>query len=262
MSKETYAEKIAKLLRKAESTTPEEAELLYQKAQELMAKYSIDEAMVAAASGTSARNDDPIVKEEFVCVGIYRHALVELTFHVLHNNGIKVVQAHGSPWRQVNGKVYKETRVLYAVGYKSDIDRARALEISLHLQAMRAENQWWSEHQGLYGHVTSGEKHRARRGFLFGFSTGAGVKLAEATSRGRKLADEEHGSDSVALVLRDKSLMVQDEFTKLFPDLRSVKDRKSRGDSFARSKGYEKGKTADVGQPGISGRRKALNTGK
>ena len=39
---EKYAEKIAKLLAKAESTTPAEAELLLEKAQSLMSQYAVD----------------------------------------------------------------------------------------------------------------------------------------------------------------------------------------------------------------------------
>jgi hypothetical protein len=251
-SQESYAEKIAKLLAKAESTTPEEAEALVSKAQELMAKYAIDEAMIAAARGLSGSKSNPIVSEEFVSVGIYRFPLERLTFYVLRTNGIQVIKLSQPGWRTVDGKVFKEADVLVGVGYKADIDRARVLATSLMLQAIRAENTWWKEHQPLYRGAKRGG-HFARRGFLFAFADGVYKKLTEATARGRKAAEEEHGGDSVALVLRDKSLAVKDAFEEMFPETRKSKDRKDKGDMFARAHGFESGQRADVGQPGMSG---------
>jgi hypothetical protein len=148
---------------------------------------------------------------------------------------------------------------MMAVGLKSDLDRARVLVTSLHLQALRAENSWWKENEILYAGLKSGEKHKARRGFLFAFAEGAGTKLREATARGRKAADLEHGGESVALVLRDKSLAVSEKFDELFPTRRSVKDRKNHGDAFARSHGHAAGLRSDVGQPGVGGSKRELN---
>lgn len=257
---ETWADKISKLLRKAESTdSAEEAEAFYSKAQELMAKYAIDEAMLAAARDFKDVGANPIIKQEFVIYGIYRYPLMNLCFAVLRNNGLKAVLLYGSPWRTVGGRVYKETQVLDAVGYKTDLERASLLYTSLQLQALRAENIWWKEHKPLYSHLKPSKQHQARRGFLFAFAEGANKKLAEATQRGKKAAETEHGSDSVALVIRDKSLKVQDEFNKHYPSTVSLKDRKNHGDQFARSHGYEAGQRADVGQSNLGGNRKEIN---
>ena len=255
---ETYAVKIEKLLRKAESTSPQEAELLYAKAQELMTKYAIDEAMLAAARGLSGKKDDPVISKDFVVVGIWRFPLGRLTYQILINNMIKAIQLSDPGWRKVNGKVYKETYVLAAVGLKSDIERASVLETSLHLQALRAENAWWADHSHLYSNLSKSKQHIHRRGFLFAFADGAGVKLREATQRGKAAAEAEHTKDSVALVLRDKSMAVKDEFNRLFPHTRQVKDRRNHGGDFARSHGYEAGQRADVGQPGFAGTRKGI----
>lgn len=254
-TQETYADKIAKLLRKAESTTPEEAELLFAKAQELMAKYAIDDAMVREAMGDKAPND-PLVREEFVMVGLYRYALARMTFLLLHYNDVKVLKLSDPGWRQVGSKVYKENEVYVAVGYKSDIDRCRVLETSLHLQALRAENAWWRENMGLYSGLPKSKQHLARRGFLFAFAEGAGLKIKEATAKGRQVAEEEHGSTSVALVLQSKEIRVQLEFERQFPETRNVKDRKNHGDSWARQHGYAAGKNADVGQPGLKNKER------
>lgn len=249
---EKWADKIAALLRKAESTTePQEAEVFFAKAQELMAKYAIDEALLRAA-GKDTTND-PIVMEEFVTVGIYRHALYMLDHYVALNNGCKTIEITGSPWRSVDGKMFKETRVLKIVGCKSDIDRTRMLATSLKLQCMRAEATWWKENSRLYSNFKKSEQHQARRGFMLAFGTGANTKMAQATARGRQAAEAEHGANSVALVLRDKSLKVQDKYDEMFPDRRSKTSRLAAGDAYARNEGYAAGQRADVGQEGLRG---------
>lgn len=246
---ETMADKIAKLLLKAESTTPEEAEELYQKAQELMAKYAIDEAMLEAARGIGNR-ENPIIAEEFVNIGIYRFPLSRLTFFVMKANGLECIQLSDPGWREVDGKVYKETEVLVGVGYQNDVERVKLLRTSLMLQAMRAEAAWWKKNKDLYESEKKFKQHRARRGFLFAFADGAYQKLHDAYAKGKKDAEEEHGSESVALVLRDKSLAVKNKFEMMFPDIRKVKDRKDKGDAWARANGYEAGQKADVGTGG------------
>ena len=249
---ETYAEKIAKLLRKAESTSPEEAALLYAKAQELMTKYAIDEAMIAAAKGD--KTSDPILHEEFVLTGGFRVALGNLTYQVLINNGLKAVLLQGG-WREVGGKVVKQTYILEATGFKSDLNRARILDTSLQLQAATAMTAWWKENRDLY---SDREGFLARRQFLFSFAAGAGEKLRTATARGKAAAEAEHSASSVALVLRDRSLMVQDEFTKRHPNLKNVKSRQTAGSAWAGAAGREAGRNADVGQPGVGGNRRSI----
>jgi len=253
--KAKYADKIAALLRKAEKTDhPEEAEAFYSKAQELMAKYAIDEAMLEASRGKQARSSDPIVKEEFVLTGSFREALRDLTAHVLRNNGVKVIKLSDPGWREVGGKVYKQVVVLVGVGYKSDLDRARILDTSLQLQAMQAQTRFVKEYKYLY--TRDRDLFLARRQFLFDFASGAGTKLSEATARGRAEAEKEHGSTGVALVLRDKDMMVADKFTQFFPHVRNVRRRQAAGDAFAGGKGYEAGRRADVGQPAAGGGKK------
>lgn len=260
---ETYADKIAKLLRKAESTTPEEAELLYAKAQELMTKYAIDEAMINAAR--KGKNVDPIAQEEFVLTGIYRFPLADLTRFTLQLNGIKVVrlvvgQGNNSPPRTIGGKLFKQTMVFQVVGYKSDLDAIRLLDASLQLQALRAESEWWRANGDRYNGLKPSQKHLQRREFLFAFAEGVAVKLAEATAKGRKAAEEEHGSSSVALVLQSKEMRVQMEFDRLHSDRQDDKSKKQRGGDHAGDAGFEAGRNADVGQPGLASNRKQLRS--
>src|SRR5262245_5193795 len=231
MSERNYADTIAKLLAKAESTThPEEAEIFWQKAQELMAKYAIDEAMLEAARGF--RQDDPVTEEEFVVVGIYRFALQYLAITVMRNNDLEVYQKTGKLWRRLDGKVFKETVVLVGFGYKSDIDRARALYTSLLLQATRAENAWWKENEYLYRHEKRGG-HYARRQFLTSYAGGVSEKLAAASRKAQAEAAEEHGTDSVALVLQSKEMKLKSEFKAAHPNLKPSRSRYQGGSVFA-----------------------------
>lgn len=252
MTQEKWADKIAALLRKAESTTPEEAEALMSKAQELMAKYAIDEAMIRAAQGSKTKHSDPITWDEFVTVGIYRHALYKIDYYCLLVFGCQVIEIPGSPWKTIDGRVFKETRVLRAVGLTSDIHMARMMATSLKLQCMRAESVWWKEHQHLYKGLKHSEQHRARRGFMFAFGAAAFTKLKEANARAKTSAESEHGRDSVALVLRDKSMIISDEFNRVYPQTRKTRSRINQGDTFAQLHGYKAGERADVGVTSIS----------
>src|SRR4026208_2027649 len=89
MSKqEKYAEKIAALLRKAESTTPEEAELLVEKAQQLMTQYAISEAMLDAARGVER---DEIDQTPIKMTGVFREAIGELLWAIAASNNCRAV---------------------------------------------------------------------------------------------------------------------------------------------------------------------------
>jgi hypothetical protein len=254
---EKYVDKINGLLRKAESTTPEEAELLYAKAAELMAKYQIDEAMLMAkehkARGT-------VQSEKFVSVSIWRFPINELKWRVAMAMGLKVIQLQKDIWREVNGKTYKENEVLDIFGFNEDIEMFKMLITSLEIQMMRAENTWWQEHAHLYTNISKSKQHNTRRGFMFAFAQGAASKYTEVGRKAQKQAEAEHGSESVALVLRDKSLEIADAFKSAYPHTKSTSDRKSRGDAYAQSAGYVAGQNADVGQSGVgSGSAKQLN---
>jgi len=254
-----YAEKIAKLLAKAESTTPEEAEALTAKAQELMAQYAIDEAMIEAARGFSGESSK-YTEEEFVSIGIYRFPLAELTHRVLIVNGLKAFVWSGKNPRTIDGKLYKETVVFVGCGTKGDLDRTRVLVTSLMLQAISAENAWWREHKHEHDWKPKGG-HYERRQFLYSFALGVHSKMKAAAERGKKTAEAEHSSGSVALALRDKSLAVQEQFEKRHPDLRAKGGGAVRGGGQeAHAAGHAAGLNANTGQPTVSGGgRGALN---
>lgn len=257
--RERYADKIAKLLAKAESTTPEEAELLQSKAQELMTRWQIDEAMVQAARGFDQTSHE-IVMEEFVVVGIYRFPLAQLCRYVTSVNDCKRVILEGKNQRTIDGKLFRETIVFETVGYKSDLDRARMMFASLQLQAVRAENAWWKENEPFHAHEKRGG-HYSRRQFLFSFADAVGLRLHAAKQKAQQAAEQEYDNadTSVALVLRDKSSMVLEKYEELYPGVETHKASTYKGGAYqAHQAGKEAGEKADLGGNKVGGSRKSL----
>jgi hypothetical protein len=271
---EQYADKITKLLRKAESTdSVHEAEALFQKAQELMTEYAITEAMLNEARGSHAVKDE-FITEEFVHTGSFRVALGNVTWQAMLNNNIKAVLIQDSP-RVIDGKERKQTYILKATGFKSDMDRFRALCASLQLQAVRAGTRWWNEHReaNTYAYLDPKRAERQlfldRRQFISSFGDGVGAKMREATRAGREAAERaaaersktsmEIAKHSVELVLQSREVLLVDEFKRLYPHLRSVSQRQNSGSSASANAGYAAGRNADVGQPGLGGNRRGLN---
>jgi len=256
-----YADKIAALLRKAESTPhPEEAESFFTKAAELMAKYRIDEAMLAQREGRKA--DDQYAEEEFVTIGIYRHALYWLDCYCLWAAGCELYEISRPGPRTLDGKEYKQTRVIVGAGFKSDLDSARMLATSLKLQAMRAETSWWDANEYRYEWDTKGNQHAARRGFMLAYAQGAWTIMKKANKEAEQAAQDEQGEGtSVALVLANKSDIVKHEFQKRHSDLREGRaSRMNDGGYEARAAGYAEGKKADVGTGKVGSGRKAITS--
>jgi hypothetical protein len=260
---EKYADKIALLLRKAESTTPQEAELLISKAQELMTKYAIEEAMIDAARGVER---DEITEEEFIYVGIFRKALGALGYYIMQANGCRGVYAEWPSFTDADGKTWKEVYRLNAIGFKSDIERIRALDASLQLQATTAMTRWWKEEDRSW--YSRADAYKARREFLFAFASGVNNRLHIAKRAGEKAAAKdvvsqtsqtaEEATASVALVLRSRKDRVDDWIDEKYGKLRSSSSRSyASGGAGARTAGFSAGSRADIGQPGM-GSRKAI----
>ena len=252
---ETYADKINKLLLKAESTTPEEAELLMAKAQELMAKYAIDEAMIAAAAGKSPQRGD-VVREYLDIVGKFRIALVRLAYYVLLVNDCKAVLYSKAPAVTIDGKVYRQVERLEIVGFKSDIEASKLLFASLNIQAARAMVSWWKENEHRYYGARDGG-HLHKRQFILSFANATYERLKAAKERGKTSAKEEHGS-GMELVLRDRSQMVLEKYNELYPDVESSKQRLKGGDYASHQAGHAAGQKADIGDPKLGGSKKQI----
>lgn len=177
--------KIQALLAKAEGgTTPEEAEALIAKAQQLMARYAIDEAML--------RHDQPStdkpVAVEITLEAPYAAAKVSLINVIAKSNGCQLVSLG-------NGRVWLG-------GFSSDVESTKALFSSLLVigtAAMVAERRRHPE--------VHGRSFASSFWHMFGYRIGK--RLEEARQAAEAEAGAERGAHSVALALVDRSRAVK-----------------------------------------------------
>jgi hypothetical protein len=236
-----YAERIAKLLRKAEATDNEaEAEAFTNKAQQLMIKYAVSEEMLDAARGLERK--DTIIRDTIEYHGIFHMALYKIGMAIADHNDVK-------------GLIYKPRGLathLILVGYSRDVERVRLLDASIQLQANVAMRKWYRT-QNTKGY-TPMDKSIFRRQFFFSYAQGVDSRLREARRLGVAEAEKETGMSS-ALVLRDKGALVDAAVANMFGRLGYAKDRYKRGNRAAAEAGYAAGRNADVGQPRVGSRR-------
>jgi hypothetical protein len=168
---ERMLSRIRALLAKAESTEyAEEAEALSARAQELMAKYSIGQALLAAESG---RKDDPAGRRIAVD-NPYEAAKTSLLQAVATANRCRVV------WS-------KEVGLATVVGFDADLDAVELLFTSLLVQASSAMLHAGSR-QDAYGR----SRTRAfRQSFLVAYAIRIGERLSQAAEHATKEAAAE-----------------------------------------------------------------------
>lgn len=191
-------EKVRALLAKAESTTfPEEAEALSAKAQELMARHAIDEAMVGAGgaaplegapTGVRVPVDDP-----------YASAKSILLSEVASANRSRAVWSKGLGFSTV-------------VGFESDLEFVEVLYTSLLVQATSAMVAAGSQ-------VDRSGRSRTRsfrQAFLLAYATRIGHRLRAAEAASRAAAAQVYG-DALLPVLADRSAAVRAVEAEAFP---------------------------------------------
>lgn len=247
---ERYVDKINKLLRKAESTTPEEAEALTAKAQELMATYAITMAMLAD------REDKPkeeLVEETVTFTGTYQKALKKIAFAVMAANECEGFYRNHD-WQS---PPYQEVVIC---GFESDVERVKMLVASLQIQCVSAMQTWWKERRDEVSWMSAGEKWRDRREFIFGFAAGLGLKLKKAKAEGAKEAAQEEAermggvsenlaeaTESVALVVRKRADQVKDWYDeKHGKSVRFISDRYTPGTQTGKAAGLTAGMSANT----------------
>lgn len=224
---------IAQLLKKAESTTPEEAEALTAAAERLMVKYAIDQAVIDARRIKEGKTHEKIVQLPIIFEGVYRNDLLDL--------GASVIYALGEI-RALQSKRPDHT-TLYVVGFESDAQQAEVLIRSLHMQAMVALKAWWYEarYTPRYEFMRDAAKKQARRQFIRSFGYGAAARIRESK---RLILDEM--SSGTDLVLVDRGQKVQD-----FVDGMTLRPNRDKGfkhyDHGAATAGNEAGRNANTG---------------
>lgn len=196
-----YIDKVKALLAKAESTPfMEEAQALTEKAQELMAKYAITEAMLAAAKG----GGDKIDRREYIVEAPYSEAKAALVFAVGHAN-----HCEGIYWGSA------QRRRIVLVGYQNDLDNVSVLLTSLLIQSANALSYSvkFEKPAGEHGKTYSNS-------FLHAYASRIGNRLKEANKHAVEEYEQET-SQSTALVLRDRGELVKEAYTTYFPNTRT-----------------------------------------
>jgi hypothetical protein len=220
-------DRVRKLLAKAEdeSCTPPEAEALTAKAAELMAKYGIDRALLAAAQ---PETDAPASR----FVDIY-NPWGKVRAHLLCGLGaalrcqcIMVTTSAGLR--------------IHVFGYASDIERADLLYTSVLIQMwhglIAAQVPEWNASPRAW-----------RRSWLLGFAAAVigRVRAAEDAARAQSEQAAPAGAPSrTALVLADRELVIRTAVQQEYPHTRTARLTYS-GTGYGA--GYAQGQRADIG---------------
>ncbi|MDI2130352.1 DUF2786 domain-containing protein [Yinghuangia seranimata] len=208
--------RIRGLLAKAESTEfPEEAEALTAKAQELMARYSIDAALVDRSGG------GPGVGPGAIRIGVdapYDGAKALLLNAVAEANRCRTVWSRDFGFSTV-------------IGFDPDLDAVELLYTSLLVQATAA--------MGRAGSRGRSRSRSFRQSFLVAYAGRIGDRLAAATKQAEATHEAAHpGADGIPAaasdllpVLAARDVAVQATTDRLFPELTThrVKIRDEEG---------------------------------
>lgn len=235
---EAKIELITKLLAKAESTTPEEAEALTEHAERLMLKYGIERARIDEQHGRGGRGHEEIVTERMLFSGSYARDIRGL--------GASVATALGAI-RPLYSSNHGGEVIMYLVGHASDVRQAQLLIASLQVQSMVAMRSWWSTERHRYRWDTESDRRRARSGFVRGFGAGAAERIRE--SRRTIVEDSDAGTD---LVLVSRSQRVDAAAAAMT----TGRGRPRRGtDAEAFRHGRHSGLEASTGEQAVGARR-------
>ncbi|MBV9092950.1 MAG: DUF2786 domain-containing protein [Streptosporangiaceae bacterium] len=230
-------DRVRKLLAKAEAegVTPPEAEALTAKAAELMARYGIDRARLAAARPDTDRPDSRIIDIDNPWAQVRAHLLAGLAGAMR----CQCVLLHAS----------RPGARIHVFGYTSDLERADILYTSLLLQMAR----------GLAGCAVPAavRSPRAwRRSWLLGFVTAvvARVRAAEDRAAASAEADPDSGPGT-ALVLADRAVVIKRQVERAYPIMRKTRITYS-GNGYRA--GYAQGERADIGSARLGPAARAL----
>ncbi|HUB43091.1 MAG TPA: DUF2786 domain-containing protein [Streptosporangiaceae bacterium] len=228
-------DRVRKLLAKAEAegVTTAEAQALTAKAAELMAKYGIDRALLAATRPETDKPGDRIVDIYNPWGRVQAHLLCGLAA-ALRCQSILVTADSG-------------LRV-HIFGYESDLERTDVLYTSVLIQ------MW----HGLVGAEVPADAYSVRawrRSWLLGFAAAVIARVRTAEHRAEQSASQAPAGQTsrTALVLADRSMVIRQNVAQAYPRTRTARVTYT-GSGYG--DGYEQGKRADIGS-GKLGRKRA-----
>jgi hypothetical protein len=224
-------ERVRKLLAKAEDPgcTPEEAAALNDKAAELIARYGVDRALLAAASPGVDPVGDRVIHIDAP--------------YALDKAGLLAAVAYALRCRSVRRKQWRTGGYVHSThlfGCAADLERTELLYTSLLVQAS----------YGLAAaHVPAWEPLATfRRSWLAGFTQAVQRRLEEAERRACAAADA--SGPSMALVLADRTDRVARRVSEVYPRLARSARRHLIGSGMG--DGYIAGQRADLGGTRLS----------
>ena len=232
-------DRVHKLLAKAEdeSVTPPEAQALTAKAAELMAKYGIDRALLAADRPETDRPANRILDIDNPWARVKAHLLCGLGSALRCQCILLATPQPG-------------TRI-HVFGYASDLERTDVLYASVLIQM-------WHGLAGAQVPAWCRSARAWRRSWLLGFATAviSRVRAAEHAAACRATGPEAAAGSRTALVLADRSHVVRAEAERAYPLTRTARVTYS-GSGYR--DGYAEGQRADIGTGRVTrGRGRAL----
>jgi hypothetical protein len=232
-------DRVRKLLAKAEdeSVTPPEAQALTAKAAELMAKYGIDRALLAADRPETDRPSNRMLDIDNPWARVKAHLLCGLG-SALRCQCIMVATTR--PGARI-----------HVFGYASDIERTDLLYTSVLIQM-------WHGLAGAQVPDWSRNPRAWRRSWLLGFATAviSRVRAAEHAAACRAAEPGDAAGSRTALVLADRAQVIRGEAERAYPLTRTARVTYS-GTGYR--DGYAQGQRADIGTSRVTrGRGRAL----
>ncbi|MGA5066376.1 DUF2786 domain-containing protein [Streptomyces exfoliatus] len=233
--------RVRALLRQAEdkSATEQEARTFLAKATELMAKYGIEQAMLDDVSAP----DKPVDKVVDVHPPYVKEAQRLLSWIAGEMRCVAVYPG---------GKDNRHRVHLF--GFEADLHATEVLFTSLRFQMLSGADVADALHR------PEGEDARAyKRSWMLGFVREVTLRIRAAQRAARAAADAEQQADppapdsggrSVALVLADRSAVVQAQFSARYPKLGKARTTTFKGTGYWQ--GVADGKHAEIGGPAFA----------
>ncbi|MFC7546417.1 DUF2786 domain-containing protein [Plantactinospora sp. GCM10030261] len=219
-------DKVRKLLTKAEDPgcTPAEAAAFTAKATDLIARYGVDQALLAARRSAA----DPVTDRKIEVSRPYAAEKASLLAAV----------AGGLRCRTVRLRTGHRTSV-HVFGFDSDLARVELLYTSLLVQAAH----------GLAAASVPPWEHPAafRRTWLIGFAQ----SVAHRLRRAEEAAVAASAEPSTTLVLADRSVRVERRRDEAYPDAEPMRQRRLSGGGLYL--GAAAGRRADLGGERLTG---------
>jgi Protein of unknown function (DUF2786) len=219
MTEDMMTGRVRALLAKAEhpDTDIVEAEVYFEKANQLIAKYGIDRALLAATD--TSKNANP-TSRLFEINGEYALDQARLWHMIAQTNRCTTVRTQDTRkmYDEYGNYTGRRSYSIHIVGYAEDIEIVELLFTTLHLQISN-QLQHVRGDKNLF--ITT---KTARCNYFAGFRDRMWTRLlkAQADAKSEAVASIESGEEkkSTELALIDCEAKVQEELKNLFPNLK------------------------------------------